>query len=81
MRILGTEAVIDPSKAEKEVRKQMQERYEKHIQHNESRKLTKEERYYIWVYLRGEKLKKKWERDAAQEIRLAVFKIQDLTNP
>ncbi len=42
MRILGTEAILDPSKAEKEVRKLMQERFEKHIQQNESKKLSKE---------------------------------------
>ena len=42
MRILGTEAVIDPSKAEKEVRRQMQLRYDKHVQDNQARALTKE---------------------------------------
>lgn len=31
--------------------------------------------------VRGEKLRKKWERDAAQEVRMAVFRIEDMTDP
>lgn len=40
---------------------------------NESRRLTKEQR--------GEKAKKKWEKDSTQEIRTAVFRIEDLSDP
>ncbi|CAD8148974.1 unnamed protein product [Paramecium octaurelia] len=69
MAILGAEAQIDPSKAEQEVRRQIQARLDKHIKQNEERKLTKEQR--------GDKLKLKWQKDAAQEIRVAVFRIDD----
>ena len=57
MAILGAEAQIDPSKAEQEVRKQIQARLEKHEKQNEDRKLTKEQR--------GDKLKQKWQKDAS----------------
>ncbi|CAD8155205.1 unnamed protein product [Paramecium pentaurelia] len=69
MAILGAEAQIDPSKAEQEVRRQIQARLDKHIKQNEERKLTKEQR--------GDKLKLKWQKDSAQEIRVAVFRIDD----
>ncbi|CAK73897.1 unnamed protein product (macronuclear) [Paramecium tetraurelia] len=69
MAILGAEAQIDPSKAEQEVRRQIQARLDKHIKQNEERKLTKEQR--------GDKLKQKWQKDAAQEIRVAVFRIDE----
>ncbi|CAD8064217.1 unnamed protein product [Paramecium primaurelia] len=69
MAILGAEAQIDPSKAEQEVRRQIQARLDKHIKQNEEKKLTKEQR--------GDKLKLKWQKDAAQEIRVAVFRIDD----
>jgi len=73
LRILGEEAVIDPSKAEKQVKKQIQERYDKHLKANDSRKLTKE--------LKAEKTRKRWEKDAAQEVRMAVFRIDYMNDP
>lgn len=44
MRVLGAEAVQDPTKVEALVREQMKLRRREHEEHNESRKLTKEER-------------------------------------
>ncbi|CAD8067434.1 unnamed protein product [Paramecium sonneborni] len=69
MAILRAEAQIDPSKAEQEVRRQIQARLDKHIKQNKERELTKEQR--------GDKLKLKWQKDASQEIRVAVFRIDD----
>ncbi|KAM3140975.1 hypothetical protein pb186bvf_006986 [Paramecium bursaria] len=72
LRIMCTEAINDPSKAEKEVKKQIQARKDKHDQENEQRKLTQEQK--------GEKLKQKWQKDAASEIRVAVFRIDNLND-
>lgn len=44
MRVLGAEAVQDPTKVEALVREQMRLRKEQHEEHNASRKLSKEER-------------------------------------
>ena len=44
MRVLGNDAVKDPTKVERHVRRQMEERVRRHEEANESRKLTKEER-------------------------------------
>ena len=44
MRVLGTEAVIDPTKMEKHVREQMAKRLKAHEDANASRKLTPEQR-------------------------------------
>lgn len=43
MRVLGSEAVQDPSKVEAYVRKQMESRKRAHEAANASRKLTKEQ--------------------------------------
>ena len=44
MRVLGTDAVQDPTKMEAIVRKQMAEREQKHVEDNRSRKLTRDEK-------------------------------------
>jgi U4/U6 small nuclear ribonucleoprotein PRP3 len=44
MRVLGTEAVQDPTKVEAEVRRQMMARQNAHNQHNDEKKLTAEEK-------------------------------------
>lgn len=72
MRILGNEAIADPSKVEKEVRKSIAERLKNHMARNEGKKLTKE--------MKAEKILKKLKRDSAMECRVAVFRIEDLSN-
>ena len=42
IRVLGIEALIDPSRAEQNVRSQIQARLQKHLDMNNQRKLTKE---------------------------------------
>lgn len=73
MRAVTAQAVADPSKVEKEVRRQEIERQKAHIEHNENRRLTKAQRI--------EKLKTKSERDAKKETWSALFKIRSLKNP
>jgi len=71
MKILGDQAIQDPSQVEKIVRKAYQERYLKMIKENEQRKLTKEQR--------KEKVKRKFERDSKKEVRACLFKIENLS--
>lgn len=70
MRVLGTEAVQDPTQIEKEVRKQMAQRMKNHQMRNEERKLTKEQR--------SEKLKKKYTEDTSVQTHVAVYQVDDL---
>ena len=44
MRILANEAAADPTKVELEVKKMIDKRQQDHIERNESRKLTKEQK-------------------------------------
>ncbi|KAG8623612.1 hypothetical protein KVT40_008588 [Elsinoe batatas] len=71
MRVLGSEAVKDPTAVEARVNRQIEERADAHEQANEERKLTKEERH--------EKLAKQQESDAAKGIRMAVFRVETLS--
>lgn len=72
MRVLGEEAVKDPTAVEARVNREIAERHQKHIEMNEERKLTKEQRH--------EKLATNQEKDAAKGIHLLVFKIDNLAN-
>ncbi|KAG4095028.1 pre-mRNA processing factor 3-domain-containing protein [Neocallimastix lanati (nom. inval.)] len=72
MRVLGNEAVLDPTKVEAQVREQMKSRQDAHKKHNEEKKLTKEER--------REKLKKKLMEDTSKVVQVAVFKVNDLSD-
>ena len=72
MRVVGEEAVKDPTAVEAMVRKQVADREQTHLQMNEDRKLTKEERH--------EKLEEKKAKDEAKGIYLLVFKIDSLAN-
>jgi len=72
MRVLGEEAVKDPTAVEARVNREIAERYQKHLQTNEERKLTKEEKQ--------EKLVANQEKDAAMGIHILVFKINNLAN-
>jgi len=72
MRVLGEEAVKDPTAVEARVNREIAERHETHVQANAERKLTKEQRH--------EKLAKNQADDAAKGIHLLVFKIDNLSN-
>lgn len=72
MRVLGEEAVKDPTAVEARVNREIAERHQKHVEMNEDRKLTKEQRQ--------EKLAVNQEKDAAKGIHVLVFKIDNLAN-
>jgi len=72
MRVLGNEAILDPTKVEAQVREQMKSRQDAHKKHNEEKKLTKEEK--------REKLKKKLMEDTSKVVQVAVFKVNDLSD-
>ena len=72
MRVLGEQAVKDPTAVETQVNRQIAERKQDHLQANEDRKLTPEQRH--------EKLEHKKAGDAAKGIHLTVYKIDSLAN-
>jgi U4/U6 small nuclear ribonucleoprotein PRP3 len=72
MRVLGEEAVKDPTAVEARVNREIAERHTKHLDTNEDRKLTKEQKL--------EKLALNQEKDAAKGIHIMVFKINSLAN-
>ncbi|QDZ21187.1 U4/U6 small nuclear ribonucleoprotein Prp3 [Chloropicon primus] len=72
VRVLGEDATQDPTKIEKEVRRQMQERQQAHDDRNLARKLTPAER-------RDKKMRKMF--DPENGLFMAVFKIKSLKNP
>jgi U4/U6 small nuclear ribonucleoprotein PRP3 len=72
MRVLGEEALQDPTAVEARVNREIAERLQKHLQTNEERKLTKEAAH--------EKLAANQEKDAAKGIHILVFKIGSLVN-
>uniref|UniRef100_A0AAR2L1Z3 U4/U6 small nuclear ribonucleoprotein Prp3 n=1 Tax=Pygocentrus nattereri TaxID=42514 RepID=A0AAR2L1Z3_PYGNA len=73
MRVLGTEAVQDPTKVEAHVRAQMAKRQKAHEEANAARKLTAEQR--------KEKKVKKLREDLNQGVHIAVYRIRNLYNP
>jgi len=72
MRVLGEQAVKDPTAVEAMVNRQIAERAANHEASNETRKLTKEQKL--------EKLEKNQSEDAAKGILCSVYKIDDLSN-
>ena len=72
MRVLGEDAVKDPTAVEAKVNREIAERAQKHNQMNQDRKLTKEEKH--------EKLEQKKAQDAAKGVYLTVYKIDSLAN-
>ncbi|XXG97618.1 TFIIH/NER complex ATP-dependent 5'-3' DNA helicase subunit [Hypoxylon texense] len=72
MRVLGEEAVKDPTAVEARVNREIAERHSKHEEANEERKLTKEQKH--------EKLATNQEKDAAKGLHMLVFKINSLAN-
>ncbi|KAK7489923.1 hypothetical protein BaRGS_00018788, partial [Batillaria attramentaria] len=72
MRVLGTEAVQDPTKVEAHVRAQMAKRQRAHEEANAARKLTTEQR-------RDKKIRKIKE-DTSLGVNVAVYRVRDLSN-
>jgi len=72
MRVLGVEAVQDPTKVEAHVRQQMAKRLKTHHEMNVSRKLTTEQK--------KEKKLKKIKEDTSLGVHVSVYRIDDLSN-
>ncbi|KAL8709415.1 MAG: hypothetical protein Q9220_005798 [cf. Caloplaca sp. 1 TL-2023] len=73
MRVLGEEAVKDPTAVEARVGREIAARLHKHENMNEERKLTKEQRH--------EKLAAQQLKDAQLGIFVSVYRIDSLANP
>ncbi|XP_050421562.1 U4/U6 small nuclear ribonucleoprotein Prp3 [Adelges cooleyi] len=73
MRVLGTEAVQDPTKMESHVRAQMAKRQKAHEEANASRRLNPEQR--------REKKIRKIQEDTSLGVNVAIYRINNLTNP
>ncbi|KAI1178151.1 pre-mRNA processing factor 3-domain-containing protein [Nemania sp. FL0916] len=72
MRVLGEEAVKDPTAVEARVNREIADRHAKHMETNEERKLTKEQRH--------EKLARNQEKDVLKGIHMLAFKVNTLAN-
>ncbi|KAI9809242.1 MAG: hypothetical protein M1825_002533 [Sarcosagium campestre] len=72
MRVLGEEAVKDPTAVEARVNAEIAARERAHLEANEARKLSKEQRH--------EKLSKHQDDDAARGVHAAVYRIDTLAN-
>jgi U4/U6 small nuclear ribonucleoprotein PRP3 len=72
MRVLGEQAVLDPSKMEAKVMEQIQARKLKHEKMNAERKLTKEQR--------ASKIDKKLTEDTSQAVNVALFLVKDMSH-
>ncbi|UNI16239.1 U4/U5/U6 small nuclear ribonucleoprotein prp3 [Purpureocillium takamizusanense] len=72
MRVLGDVAVKDPTAVEARVNREIAERHDKHVQANEERQLTKDQKQ--------EKLAKNQQKDADKGIHVLIFKINSLAN-
>jgi len=73
MKVLGDQAVIDPSKMEAVVMNQIQGRKIKHDQMNAERKLSKEQK--------AAKHAKKLQEDTTQSVHVALFYVKDMSHP
>ena len=72
MRVLGEEAVKDPTAVEARVNREIAERAQKHLDANAARKLTKDQAH--------QKLSDQQAQDAAKGIHCAIFRIDSLAN-
>lgn len=72
MRILGNDAILEPSKMEKKVRKQMAARKDKHEAANKAAELTPEQR--------REKKHKKLSEDVSVEVHVSIYRVGDLSD-
>lgn len=73
MRVLGTQAVQDPTKIEAVVREQMAKRQKAHEEANATRKLTMEEK--------KQKKLRKVKEDTNLGVQVAVYRLVSLSNP
>lgn len=73
MRVLKDEAVLDPTAMEREVRQQMAEREQAHMDRNLARMLTPAER-------REKKMRKLLGSDPSGEVHMRVYRIEDMSN-
>jgi U4/U6 small nuclear ribonucleoprotein PRP3 len=73
MKVLGDQAILDPSRMEAAVVSQIQGRKLKHDQMNAERKLTKEQK--------AAKHARKLEEDTTQSINVALFYVKDMGHP
>ncbi|EGR27825.1 u4 u6 small nuclear, putative [Ichthyophthirius multifiliis] len=72
MRVLTNETVADPTKMEQLVRQGVSERLQAHLKRNQQRQLTKEQK--------ADKFLRKLKRDSGIECRVALFRIESLTD-
>jgi len=73
MRVLGDDAIQDPTRMERKAREEVEKRAKKHVADNEARKLTPE--------MRKDKLRMKMEKDLEEHgTQVAVFRIRDLSH-
>ncbi|KAF1832343.1 PRP3-domain-containing protein [Decorospora gaudefroyi] len=70
MRVMGEQAIADPTAVEMLVESQIQQRHDDHLTANEKRQLTKEDRHA--------KLVANQEKDAQKGLYMCVFKIKTL---
>lgn len=73
MKVLGDQAVADPSKIEQKVIQQMRKRELNHEMRNQAKKLTPQER-------KEKERKKNMEEDTSREVHVVVYKVKDLTD-
>mmetsp|Transcript_22951 Transcript_22951/g.47959 ORF Transcript_22951/g.47959 Transcript_22951/m.47959 type:complete len:637 (-) Transcript_22951:41-1951(-) len=73
MKVLGDQAVLDPSKMEATVMEQIQARKMAHEKMNADRKLTKEQR--------SAKHARKLAEDTSQSVKVALFWVRDMSHP
>lgn len=73
MRVLGNQAVQDPTKVEAHVREQMAKRQKAHEEANAARKLTAEQK--------REKKIKKLKEDTSTGVYVALYRVFNLSNP
>eukprot|EP00002_Diphylleia_rotans_P032372 TRINITY_DN6794_c0_g1_i2.p1 TRINITY_DN6794_c0_g1~~TRINITY_DN6794_c0_g1_i2.p1 ORF type:complete len:666 (-),score=204.03 TRINITY_DN6794_c0_g1_i2:163-2160(-) len=72
MRVLGNQAIQDPTKIEAEVRQQVEQRKRVHDMRNQQNKLTSEQK--------KEKFIRKYKEDPTQEHLVSVYRVDDLSN-
>lgn len=73
MKVLGDQAVLDPSKMEAKVMEQVHARKVKHEKMNAERKLTKEQK--------AAKHARKLQEDTSQSVKVALFYVKDMSHP
>jgi U4/U6 small nuclear ribonucleoprotein PRP3 len=73
MKVLGDQAILDPSKMEAKVMEQVNQRKLKHERMNEERKLTKEQK--------AAKHARKLAEDTSTSVNVALFWVKDMSHP